>query len=467
MEKKNVVGVIPNSIEVTTKDTKYFFASFISRDAAYDILTNIWRGFPDNILKLQVSEEFRNDSDIVDIGSNGAARTDSRKSRSHSISSTRSADLAATDKSANDFYILSAQSGTKPDLLAGSSALQPSASATTHNRISSEPLPGVNLTKSSQKLDVFVDKGLGNLIPDEQTTSTEPQSVKNNTIYGDANVATHSNVSNLSIGTDVTDNASKSSLHIVQKKHRISVPKVDLSKSPSRPPVLLHKQSTSSTSVSIENSTIITSTKATGVLRSRGSLEALPDAVIEKCGCDERHKKMIKCLDSDIPLNLQKTFTLLYGWESACNGFIRKFWEGPGKHRDIKGYDWHEADVVLEEPTTFDMDAEPVPISSIKKGFHRRLFYIVPVTNPLAPPKTRCFLHDRIQCNDPYNICIESNGQTPDVPSGTCFETNTLISLRYRARDVTRITVSCEINYIKSTWVKRKWTICFFITICT
>jgi len=35
--------VIPNAIQLTTRTTKYTFASFLARDTAYDVIFNIWR----------------------------------------------------------------------------------------------------------------------------------------------------------------------------------------------------------------------------------------------------------------------------------------------------------------------------------------------------------------------------------------------------------------------------------------
>jgi hypothetical protein len=35
--------VIPNAIQITTHDTKYTFASFLSRDTTFDVITNIWK----------------------------------------------------------------------------------------------------------------------------------------------------------------------------------------------------------------------------------------------------------------------------------------------------------------------------------------------------------------------------------------------------------------------------------------
>jgi hypothetical protein len=43
LEKKMTAFVIPNAIQITTRQSKYTFASFLSRDTTYDVIYNIWR----------------------------------------------------------------------------------------------------------------------------------------------------------------------------------------------------------------------------------------------------------------------------------------------------------------------------------------------------------------------------------------------------------------------------------------
>jgi len=43
LEKKMTAFVIPNAIQLTTRATKYTFASFLSRDNTFDVIYNIWR----------------------------------------------------------------------------------------------------------------------------------------------------------------------------------------------------------------------------------------------------------------------------------------------------------------------------------------------------------------------------------------------------------------------------------------
>ncbi|KAF9443274.1 hypothetical protein P691DRAFT_809200 [Macrolepiota fuliginosa MF-IS2] len=43
LEKRMTAFVIPNAIQITTRQAKYTFASFLSRDTTYDVIYNIWR----------------------------------------------------------------------------------------------------------------------------------------------------------------------------------------------------------------------------------------------------------------------------------------------------------------------------------------------------------------------------------------------------------------------------------------
>lgn len=43
LEKKMTAFVIPNAILITTKTSKYTFASFLSRDNTYEVIHNSWR----------------------------------------------------------------------------------------------------------------------------------------------------------------------------------------------------------------------------------------------------------------------------------------------------------------------------------------------------------------------------------------------------------------------------------------
>jgi GRAM domain len=43
LDKKMTAFVIPNAIQLSTRQAKYTFASFLSRDTTFDVIYNIWR----------------------------------------------------------------------------------------------------------------------------------------------------------------------------------------------------------------------------------------------------------------------------------------------------------------------------------------------------------------------------------------------------------------------------------------
>lgn len=43
LDKRMTAFVIPNAISITTRQAKYTFTSFLSRDTTFDVLYNVWR----------------------------------------------------------------------------------------------------------------------------------------------------------------------------------------------------------------------------------------------------------------------------------------------------------------------------------------------------------------------------------------------------------------------------------------
>ena len=70
LEKKMTAFVIPNAIQLSTRQAKYTFASFLSRDTTFDVIYNIWRvARPDAI---GIGSRSQSSIDGPDIGTLGA-----------------------------------------------------------------------------------------------------------------------------------------------------------------------------------------------------------------------------------------------------------------------------------------------------------------------------------------------------------------------------------------------------------
>ncbi|KAH7911600.1 hypothetical protein BJ138DRAFT_1150266 [Hygrophoropsis aurantiaca] len=90
LEKKMTAFVIPNAIMITTRQAKYTFASFLSRDTTYDVIANIWRlARPDDNLEFGAADS-RNTSSQNVVSTNGS-----------SLPSTKEGAVNATPAAAN------------------------------------------------------------------------------------------------------------------------------------------------------------------------------------------------------------------------------------------------------------------------------------------------------------------------------------------------------------------------------
>ncbi|KAJ3192777.1 hypothetical protein HK101_005981 [Irineochytrium annulatum] len=67
VQKKSVGGLIPNSIEISMiSGATYFFASFLSRDATYDMITKVWGG-PSKSIHMQTFQTNSSNDDLRSI----------------------------------------------------------------------------------------------------------------------------------------------------------------------------------------------------------------------------------------------------------------------------------------------------------------------------------------------------------------------------------------------------------------
>ncbi|CAI4053208.1 hypothetical protein SUVZ_15G2370 [Saccharomyces uvarum] len=69
IEKKTTAGIFPNGIAIDTLHTKYTFASFTSRDATYDLITEVWN-------QIILEKRFRNVSNNLNSSSNSISDDD-------------------------------------------------------------------------------------------------------------------------------------------------------------------------------------------------------------------------------------------------------------------------------------------------------------------------------------------------------------------------------------------------------
>lgn len=76
----------------------------------------------------------------------------------------------------------------------------------------------------------------------------------------------------------------------------------------------------------------------------------------------------------------------------------------------------------------------------------------------LGPKSTKCLLKEEICHKDLDDFVTEiTTTQTPDVPSGGSFSIKTKTCLMWGDNNQTRMLVTVQVEFTKSSWIKCKW----------
>lgn len=98
IEKKATAGIFPNGIVINTLHTKYVFASFISRDSTFDLITNVWNQI---ILGRAYSKETGSSDMVSDLSNNEDIRL---TNSSDYYEDDETSDMDETDLTSSDEF---------------------------------------------------------------------------------------------------------------------------------------------------------------------------------------------------------------------------------------------------------------------------------------------------------------------------------------------------------------------------
>ncbi|KAJ3068962.1 hypothetical protein HDU98_007940 [Podochytrium sp. JEL0797] len=115
-----------------------------------------------------------------------------------------------------------------------------------------------------------------------------------------------------------------------------------------------------------------------------------------------------------------------------------------------------EAFTVDTEGLTGDDEEDGhVAFSNVTKGMERRSEYVMPLTNPMGPKETRCYVREVVEFKDADGVCLVEYSVTPDVPSGRAFWTKVRKCWRRRGGGgKVGVEVGCEVEFVKSSWIQ-------------
>lgn len=148
---------------------------------------------------------------------------------------------------------------------------------------------------------------------------------------------------------------------------------------------------------------------------------------------DEASHYPSKLTDTTIPAPLGKVYSLMFGPQSSS--FMRTWLVDNQKSRELDF-----------APTPGGMDLT-----------HREFVYsyIKPLNAPVGPRQTKCIVTAKLEDFDLEKaVSIGCSTSTPDVPSGSVFETKTRYCLMWGPGNSTRFVASCTVEWSGKSWLK-------------
>lgn len=97
IEKKTTAGIFPNGIVIDTLHSKYIFASFISRDSTFNLITDVWN-------QIILGRRYSDDTDSSEYSSNMNDLSDSNSlyNQLRDIDETQLSDIDSTDMTSSE-----------------------------------------------------------------------------------------------------------------------------------------------------------------------------------------------------------------------------------------------------------------------------------------------------------------------------------------------------------------------------
>ncbi|QLQ80917.1 hypothetical protein HG537_0E02720 [Torulaspora globosa] len=472
IEKKTTAGIFPNGIVIDTLHTKYIFASFISRDATFDLITDVWNQI------ILGSSKVRN-------------------------AGTRSSSYIGADADSNSFYSEDDMSDSgfeeEDESVIDSTELTSSDGSMDENldnlQKSTMVIPAGPIKHAPTEIDYTPSEG-EKLI--RKATVNAPLSKVANILFGD-DVSMLASILKAQKNYDISEipkildskereydytkplpgsfGPSKTKCKITERLEEYDLEKcikaVQISKTPDVPSgnsftvkttFLLSWAENSSTNLAVyvsidwtskswikgavEKGTFDGVTEGTDILinelnkltKSSSGKKAAHDAEglsnLPKMGpathkaTDYDYKKdkddVIIEQDADIPAPLGTTFQLLFGNDTK---FIKR---------------------IIEKQKNFDLSDIPKFTNNV-----REYSYTKPLNASMGPKQAKCFITEKIEHLDVEDyIMVKQTSKCPGVPFGNNFVVNTRIYLSWSDHDTTKLFVVTNIVWSNKTLLK-------------
>lgn len=486
LEKKNTAGVFPNALAIQTLHAKYTFSSFISRDSTFELITNVWnqliRGsgagdLGDAEFVRGVSgfnSDYSEDSDSDEEGVHEEMVTETEDSELNEDGEDDDDTVPSTDEEAetptdigdiigplkhsitsivrdpqpNETKIIDktidAPLGKVYSVLFGDDTSQLKKIITKQGNRDISPIPAFTIDDSIRKRSYEYIKPLNSSVGPKQTLCQVSEAVDHydfdsfvlvtqstkspDVPSGNSFVVItqfylswdEDNQTRIQIFTYITWSAKSwlkgpiESGTISGQKEALSVLSEEL--------VRILNDGSKSTLVSEEDEN-----EEEGVC----SLPLLGPKIHEETSNEYKQKQgdiLIAEEVFDIPLGT--LYSVLFGDDTS---YITQIIEAQ-KNKEISTI------------TKFD---------KTENGGKRTYNYIKPLNAPVGPKQTKCLITESIEYfNLEKSIAVLQTTQTPDVPSGNAFTTNTTFYLSWAKDNGTKMFIVTYMNWTGKSWLK-------------
>lgn len=479
IEKKTTAGIFPNGIVIDTLHTKYVFASFMSRDATFDLITDVWNQL---ILgKRVIPRPQRRTSSLA-----GQSDDDTSSGYSDENEISDGSDFDEDDESVLDNTEMTSSDGTVDDNIqnAHKSSMATTLGPAKHSPTETEykPSEGEKLIK-----EATINAPLGkviNLMFGDDVSNVEDilKAQKNYDISAIPKILdTKEREYDYTKPLPGTFGPSKTKCHIKETLEHYDlknyVKAIQVSKTPDVPSgssfsvkttFLFSWAENSATKLSVyvvvdwtskswikgavEKGTFDGVGESTDVLinelnklvkaptssnrRKSGSQDADELSNLPKMGpstheaTDDGYKKekddVIVEQDVDIPAPLGTTFQLLFGNDTK---YFKR---------------------IVEKQKNFDLS----PIPKFEHNV-REYSYTKPLNNSMGPKQAKCYITEKIEYMDVEDhIVVKQTSKCPDVPFGNNFVVNTRIYLSWSDHNTSKMRVITSIVWSSKTLLK-------------
>lgn len=484
IEKKTTAGIFPNGIVIDTLHTKYIFASFISRDATFDLITDVWNQIILGKRHIRDNDDDFDSELLSTYSSNGNLSQGSEFYDDDNDSDLHDTDMTSSDDIDDDIFAdISGPKATKSSFSSKLGPVKHASTTANYSPAENEKLVGETVVKGSLGKVAAILFG-DDVAPYEQILKAQKNyELSNIPPLIESKSRDYSYVKPLNAGFGPNKTKCLINDKIVHYDLNDYIQVIQSSKTPDVP---------SGNAFIVKNNTILTwdknnYTKVTVYFSTEWTSKSWLKGAIEKGAYDGvvettrvMNQEVEKMLKSDMFDNMADGKPTEKEKSEEIVEISTLPTAGPATHSPTTPpYNKEKTDVVVEESmnipaplgTVFELlygndtsyflsileKQNNFNISTIPKftNNEREFNYIKKLNNSIGPKQTKCVVSEKIDHKDFNEYTLTTQiVRSPDVPYGNSFSVHSRIFLSWGASNSTNMMVVTNVVWTGKSLLK-------------